>query len=161
MAPIVAADPPPLDRRIWPTTALLVILAFLLTLYQGFGVAITTAPFFGDTPSRDDYISAGTAALTTLPAFAAMIWCGWQRGSRPGLWLIAAPAALMVLVGLNLLATEGDSRDPHPTRALSLADLFTAMTWLNWGTTILFVAIAVAGHLLRRRVRHTGKGSGA
>ncbi len=155
MTPCVAADPPHPNRRVWPTTALLVILAVLLTLYQGFGVAITTAPFFGDQPSRDSYILAGMAALTTLPVFAAMAWCGWQRGSRLGLWLIGAPAALLVLSGLSLLGTNGDSRDPHPTRALSQADLFGDMTWLNWGTSLLFAGVAVATHLQRRRARHT------
>ena len=38
------------------------------------------SPFFPDMSGDADYISADMACLTTLPAFATMIWCGWQRG---------------------------------------------------------------------------------
>jgi len=162
MPPTVAADPTPVTRRIWPTTALLVILAALLTLYQTFAAAITLAPFFGETAERDDYISSGMACVTTLPAFAAMIWCGWQRGSRGGLWLIGGQAVLMALLGLNWLSTSsGSSRDPAPDRAPSLGDLFGDLTWLSWGATVVFAGVAVATHLMRRRARHTELGSAA
>jgi len=140
---------------------MLVIVAGLLMLYQGFGAAITVAPFFGDTPSRDNYISAAVACLTTLPAFASMIWWGVQRGSRLGLWLICAPAALMVVAGVNFLGTRGDSRDPNPTRSVSALDFFGQLTWLNWGTTVLFAGAAVVTHLVRRQPRHTERGSAA
>ena len=161
MSPIAAAEAR-VTRRTWPTTTLLVVLACLLTLYQGFGAAITLAPFFGETPVRDDYISSGMACLTTLPAFAAMIWCGWQRGSRLGLCLIAGPAALMALLGLNWLATSsGSSRDPSPDRAPDPTDLFGDTTLLSWGAVVMFVGVAVATLLMRRRVRHTEKGSAA
>ena len=161
MAPFVAADPPHPNRRIWPTTAMLVTVASLLMLVDGFVASIQAASFFGDTPSRDHYISAGMACLTALPAFAAMTWCGWQRGSRHGLWLIGVPAALMALAGLNLLTTTGDSRDPHPSRTPSLADLFGDLTLLNWGAVVVSAGVAVATHLVRRRARHTEMGSGA
>jgi len=67
------------------------------------------------------------------------------------LWLIAVPALVMVLAGVNLLATAGDSRDPNPDRAPGLADMFGDLTWLNWGTTVAFAAVAVATYILRRR----------
>jgi hypothetical protein len=143
-------------------TALLVTLAFLLVLYQMFGVAIMTAPFFGETPQRDDYISAGMACLTTLPAFAAMIWCGWQHGSRHGLSLIWVSAALLSYEGLHLLAYDsGSSRDPNPHRTPDLTDLFVDVTWLNWGVVVVFGGCSVATHLRRRRARHTEKASHA
>jgi len=140
---------------------MLVVVAILLMLIQGFVAAITTAPFFGDTPSRDEYISAAMTCVTTLPVFAAMIWCGWQRGSRRGLWLIGVPAAVMALAGLNLLATTGDARDPNPSRTPGLADLFGGSATLNWIIAAVFVGVAMATHLLRRRARHTGTGSPA
>ena len=160
MPPTVAADAS-VTRRTWPTTAILVTVAVLLMLVQGFGAGIEVASFFGDSASRDNYISAGLACATILPVFAAMIWCGWQRGSRRGLWLIGGPAAVMALAGLNLLATTGDSRDPNPSRTPSLSDLFAGPTWLNWGAFVVFAGAAVATHLLRRRTRHTEKGSAA
>jgi len=140
---------------------MLVIAAFLLMLANGFVAAITTAPFFGDTPSRDEYIEAGMTCVTTLPVFAAMIWCGWQRGSRRGLWLIGVPAAVMALSGLNLLATTGDSRDPHPSRAPGLSDLFSGGALLSWVAFAVFAGFAVGTHLLRRRARHTESNSAA
>lgn len=137
------------------------VVGVVLMLAQGFVAAMTTAPFFGDTPSRDEYISAGMTALTTLPVFAAMIWCGWQRGSRRGLWLIGGPSAVMALSGLNLVATTGDARDPHPTRTLGVGDLFAGGAPLNWLAFAVFAGLTVGTHLLRRRARHTESGSAA
>ena len=96
------------------------------------------------------------ACLTALPGFAAMIWCGWQRGSRLGLLLISGPAALMTLVGLNLLNTPAlTSVDHQRRRTLSFADLFVDVTLVNWVVVMLVAGVAVATHLLRRRARRT------
>jgi len=148
---------------------LLVILAYLLMVYQllagafmvylGFLLPLSSM-FFPGTPDGGDFIPAAMACLTTLPAFAAMIWCGWQRGSRLGLLLISGPASLMTLVGLNLLDTPAVTlRSPQPRRALSLVDLFGDLTLLNWAAVVVFVAVAVATHLQRRRARRTQDGS--
>lgn len=168
MPPTVAAEAAPVTRRIWPTTALLVLLAGLLMVYQLLAGALMvyveflgslTDAFFPDAPLRADYISAAMACLTTVPVFVAMIWCGWQRGSRLGLLLISGPAAVMTLVGLNLLDTPAVTpRGPEPRRALSLADLFGDLTLLNWAAVVVFAVVAVATHLLRQRARRTGEG---
>ena len=147
-------------RRIWPITATLVVFALLLFLYQGFVAAITTAPFFGDIPSRDQDIEAGMACVTTLPVFAAMIWCGWQRGSRRGLWLIGGLAAVMAFAALSPLGTTGDSGDPHPGRAPGLADLFGGSAPLNWVAFVVFAGLSLATYL-QRRARHAETGSAA
>ena len=116
--------------------------------------------FFPGTPDGGDFIPAAMAALTTLPAFAAMIGCGWQRGSRLGLLLISGPAALMVLLGLNLLNTPAlTSVDHQRRRALSFADLFVDVTLVNWVVVVLFAGVAMATHLLRRRARRTAEAS--
>lgn len=151
----------PVTRRIWPITAMLVLVAAVLMLRQWFLAVIMTAPFFGDTPSRGNYILSAMACLTTLPAFAAMIWCGRQRGCQRGLWLIGGAALLMGWVGLNLLGTAGDARDPDPGRWPNLADLFGDSTWLSWVATVVFVAVAVTTRQLRRRTRHTELDSAA
>ena len=172
MPPSAVADAAPISpvtRRIWPTTAILALLAILLTAYQllacfalvvlDFEVAILKA-FYPHTPLVDAYISAGMACLTTLPAFAAMIWCGWQRGSRLGLLLISGPAAVMVLVGVNLLDTPAlTSVGRQPRRALRPEDLFGDLTSLNWATALVFAGVAMATHLVRRRARRTDEGS--
>jgi|BarGraNGADG00212_1021973.scaffolds.fasta_scaffold00016_38 hypothetical protein len=165
MPPTVATEAASATRRVWPTTALLVLLACLLMVYQllagalmvylGFLLPLSSV-FFPDTPDGGDFIPAAMAALTTLPAFAAMVWCGWQRGSRLGLLLVSGPAALMTLVGLNLLDTPPVTlHSPQPRRALSLMDLFGDLTLLNWAAVVVFVAVAVATHLQRRRARRT------
>ena len=155
--PLTVATDDPTARRIWPITAMLFTVAVVVMLVNGYGAAIQSTAFFGVTPSRDDYISAGMACLTTLPVFAALIWCGWQRGSRAGLVLIAGPGAVMVVVGLHLLGMVGASKDPEPGRAPRLADLFGDLTLLNWGAVVVLVAIAATTHLLRLRTRRTKK----
>jgi hypothetical protein len=165
MPPTVATEAASATRRVWPTTALLVLLAYLLMVYQllagafmvylGFLLPLSSV-FFPDTPDGGDFIPAAMACLTTLPAFAAMVWCGWQRGSRLGLLLVSGPAALMTLVGLNLLDTPPVTlRSPQPTRAPSLIGLFGDLTLLNWAAVVVFVAVAVPTHLQRRRARRT------
>ena len=164
MPPTVATNPanPVIGApRGWPITAMLVIVVFLLFPFQLLVAGSEVSRLFGDIPSRDRYISAGMRCVTTLPFFAAMIWRAWQRGSRRGLWLIGGPAALMALSGLNLLATTGDSGDPHPSRTPGLADLFGESTRLNWSAFLVFVGFAVAIRLLQRRAHRTENGSGA
>jgi hypothetical protein len=159
MTPTQATRAAPATRRSWPTTALLIVAAYLLTLIDAFNGAIQLAPFFGETAQRDDYISAGMACLTALPAFAAMLWCGLQRRSQ-ALVVIWVPIAVMMFLGLNWLSTgSGSSRDPHPSRTPDLADLFGDLTFFNWSATALFVGWAMATHLQRRRARHTEKRS--
>jgi hypothetical protein len=124
-----ASNTPRTAARIWPVTALLTTLALLLMLVDGFNAAIKVASFFGQTAVRDEYIASGMACLTALSAFAAMIWFGWQRGSRGGLMMIGVPAALMAYLGLQLLGTvSGSSRDPDPSRPADLAGLFGDLT---------------------------------
>jgi len=80
--------------RIRPITAMLVVIAFVLMLMSAFIAGIEVASFFGAQASRDSYIEAGMTCVTTLPVFAAMVWCGRLRGSGHGLWLIGLPAAV-------------------------------------------------------------------
>jgi len=60
-------------------------------------------------------------------------------------------------VGLHLLGMVGASKDPEPSRAPRLADLFGDLTLLNWGAVVVLVAIAATTHLLRLRTRRTKK----
>ena len=174
MSPAVAAHAAATDtaartRRGWPVTGkllvvLVVIVVFVVFLLFPFQLLVAggeVSRLFGDIPSRDRYISAAMRCLTTLPAFAAMIWCGWQGGSRRALWLIGGPAALMALSGFNLLATGSYSSDPHPDRVPGLADVFGGSTWINWVAFVPFVGWALATHLRRRRARATEISSAA
>jgi hypothetical protein len=156
---MVATDAAGAKPRTWPITATLVVVAFLLFPFQLLVAGGEVSRLFGDIPSRDRYISAGMRCLTTVPVFAAMIWCGWQRGPRRGLWVIGAPAALMALSGLKLLATTGDPGDPHPSRTPGLVDLFGESTRLSWGAFVVLVGCAVTTYLLRRRTGPAENGS--
>jgi hypothetical protein len=141
---------------------MLVTVAVLLMLVDGFNAAMQVSPFFGQSAVRDDYIASGMACLTALPVFAAMIWFGWLRGSRDGLLLIGGPASLMVFLGLHQLATtSGSSGDPNPDRTADLADLLSSTTSLNWLAFMVFSLCALATHQHRWQLRHTVKGSGA
>ncbi|HEX7460574.1 MAG TPA: hypothetical protein VF317_00195 [Dermatophilaceae bacterium] len=155
MAPTATTDAARMTPRIWPITAMLVIIAFVLMLMSTFIAGIEVAPFFGDHPSRDSYIEAGMTCVTTLPVFAAMVWCGQQRGSRHGLWLIGVPAGLMAYSGLNLLLTTGGPNHPHPNLAPDVTDLFSGSTVFNWIAFVVFAVVAVTTHLQRRRARRT------
>jgi hypothetical protein len=167
----------PVTRRVWPITTLVVIVAFLLMAYQLFVCAImavgsmSSELFQGlvsnvgttsDSPFENGYITAGMACLTSLPAFAALIWCGWQRGSRFGLLLIGVPAWVMGVVGFLALDTaRGTNVAPEARRLPYIADLFDDLTLVNWAVVVLFGGFAVVTHLLRRRPRPTQKASAA
>jgi len=140
-------------RRAWPVTAALTIVAILVMVFTWFSAGITMSPFFGQLASRDDYISGAMAYLTTLPVFAGMIWCGWQRGSRAGLVLIALAGVTMASVGLQLLAKIGPSFDVDRNRTPNVADAFGDLTRLNWAAVVVLVAIAVTTEWLRPRAR--------
>jgi hypothetical protein len=171
MLPLVPTETATRKPRVWPVTAVLVVGAFLLMAYQlvqcafltiGVATLFLMSPFFPDVSPDPDYIAAAMACLTTLPAFAAMIWCGWQRGSRRGLLLFGLPAAVMTAVGFVLLDTPAvTSKVPQPRRSLSLADPFLDWTVVNWVVAALFVGLALVTLLLRRQARHAETGSAA
>ena len=163
-------------HRIWPITTLVVLVAYLLAAYQLFICAVlamtgvmSAFPSFASNLGRtsdslldNGYIAAGMACLTTLPAFAAMIWCGWQRGSRYGLLLIGGPALAMAFVGFLALHTAaGPTVAPQARRLPDVADLFDDLTLVNWAVLLIFGGFAVATHLLRRLARHTQQASAA
>jgi hypothetical protein len=135
------------------------LLAGAFTVYLGFLLPLSSV-FFPDTPDGGDFIPAAMACLTTLPAFAAIVWCGWQRGSRAGT-VVRQQASRPDDAGLAQPAGHPPVtlRSPQPRRALSLVDLFGDLTHLNWAAVVVFVAVAVATHLQRRRARRTQEGS--
>jgi hypothetical protein len=162
MPPTSLTSAPPSKARIWPITAMLVTVAVLLMLVDGFNAAMQVAPFFGQSAARDDYIGSGMTCLSALPVFVAMIWFGWQRGSRGGLLLIGGPAALMAYLGLYQLATSpGRSTGTDLPRTPDLTDLLSGTTSLNWLAFLVFSLGALATHQRRWQLRHTVKGSGA
>ena len=140
---------------------MLVFAAFLLFLFQLFNVAMTSLQYHGNSGSRNENIATGMLCLTTLPAFAAMIWFGRQRGSRHGLWLIAGLAGVMAWSAFTGLTKSGVIWQPHPDRVPDLAELFKAGSLFSWAAFVVFAGLAVGSHLLRRRARHTESGSAA
>jgi hypothetical protein len=54
-------------------TAGVVLLGWCLLAWTVFGAGITTAPFFGDTPSRGEYVESGMACLTALPPVVLLV----------------------------------------------------------------------------------------
>ncbi len=116
----------------WPVTLLVVLCAFLLSAWNLYGAMITTAPFFGDPPSRRETIEAGLMTLTGIVPCVLFALAGWIAGSRWGLGAIALPVVALASAGFGLLAEEGDPDDPEPTRAVRFADVFGDLTYLNW-----------------------------
>ncbi len=137
---------------VWPVTALAVLLGWCLLGWTVFAGLITTAPFFGDTPSRDQYIESGLLALTALLPIALLVTLAVLAGSRWGLALLGVPALLLVPLGVSMLAQEGDPSDSHAGRPVRLDDAFQDLTRPNWlSAAVLLVALGLV--LWRRRHR--------
>ena len=138
----------------WPVTLLVVFCAYLLSAWNLYGAMIATAPFFGETPSRDDSIEAGLMTLTGIVPCVLFALAGWIAGSRWGLGGIALPVAALATVGAGLLAKQGDPDDPEPTRAVRAVDLFGDLTHLNWivagGLAVIVVGVAWTRRASRR-----------
>ena len=129
----------------WPVTLLVVFCAYLLSAWNLFGAMISTAPFFGEPPSRDDSIEAGMMTLTGIVPCVLFALAGWIAGSRWGLGAVALPVVALASAGFALLAEEADPDDPEPTRAVRVADLFGDLTYLNWivagGLVVVIVGV--------------------
>src|SRR5690348_16759245 len=121
------------DRRpVWPVTALVVLLGWCLIAWTVVVCAISTAPFFGETASRDRYVESGVVALTALAPVALVLALGLLLGSRWGLGFLALPALLLVPLGLSMLDGAGDPQKSGYHRAVRWDDLFSDATRLNW-----------------------------
>ena len=59
-APTPAEAP---SQPTWPLTLLIVVVAGLLSAWNLYGALILTAPFFGDVPSRGQYVEAAAVAV--------------------------------------------------------------------------------------------------
>ena len=134
----------------WPVTLLVVACAYLLSAVNVYGAVISVAPFFGERPSRDDYIQGGMAALTAVVPCIVLALAGWIAGSRWGLALVFLPVGALALLGTSMVAHDGDPADPKPTRAVHVADLFDDLTHLNW-IVAGGLAVMIAGMLWARR----------
>jgi hypothetical protein len=134
-------------------TAALVLAGWLLLAWDAFGAGINIAPFFGEVPSRDRYIESGATLLTALVPVALLCLIGVLRGSRFGLLFLVVPALVLTIAGINLLTTDGDPRDPDPTRAVTAGDFVQDLTWLNWITTGVLLLVLVAMWLVHRSRR--------
>jgi hypothetical protein len=139
---------------VWPVTAIVVLLGWCLIAWTVFAGAITTAPFFGETPSRDEYVESGLLALTALVPIAILLALATLAGSRWGLALLAVPALLLVPLGVGMLAHDGDPADPRAGRAVRFGDAFQDLARLNWLAAV--VLLAALGLVLWRRRRRAG-----
>ena len=140
---------------VWPVTALVVLLGWCLLAWTVFAATINTAPFFGETASRDRYVESGMVALTALVPVALLLVLGALAGSRWGLGLLALPALLLVPLGLSMLGGAGDPEKSGYGRGAQWDDAFQDLTRLNWGATaVLLLVIALV--VWRRRRRQTG-----
>ena len=147
LAPDRPAETPPqvASKPAWPVTLLVVVCAYLLAAWNLYGAMISVAPFFGDQPSRGDDIQGGMAALTAVVPCVLLALAGWIAGSRWGLALVCLPVGMLALVGMSMVADDGDPSDPEPTRAVQAADLFDDLTHLNWivagGLAVVIVGV--------------------
>jgi hypothetical protein len=140
---------------VWPVTALVVLLGWCLLAWTVFAGALNTAPFFGDTASRDRYIESGMVPLTALVPVALLLVLGALAGSRWGLALLAVPALLLVPLGVSMLGEAGDPEKSGYGRGARWGDAFQDLTRLNWAAAaVLTVVIALVAW--RRHRRQTG-----
>ncbi|SDP70533.1 hypothetical protein SAMN04489867_3542 [Pedococcus dokdonensis] len=140
---------------VWPVTALVVLLGWCLLAWTVFAAAINTAPFFGETASRDRYLESGMVSLTALVPVLLLVVLGLLLGSRWGLALLAVPALLLVPLGLSSLGQAGDPAKSGYGRALRLDDAVQDLTRLNWVAAVVLLLVIAAVVTWRRR-RQTG-----
>lgn len=140
---------------VWPVTALVVLLGWCLLAWSVIAGAINTAPFFGETASRDRYIESGMVPLTALVPVVLLLVLGALAGSRWGLALLALPALLLVPLGVSILGEAGDPDKSGYGRGARWGDAFQDLTRLNWvATGVLTLVIALV--VWRRHRRQTG-----
>ncbi|MFC8503865.1 hypothetical protein ACFUC1_16030 [Pedococcus sp. NPDC057267] len=130
--------------RIWPRTAALVLLGWVLLAWDVVAAGINAAAFFGDIPSRDRYAESGAALLTALVPVALLCTIGLLSRCRYGLLLLAAPAAVVAALGADLAGRAGDPADPDPHRPFAATDLVADLTRLNWVATGALVVVLAA-----------------
>src|SRR5690242_17097397 len=85
--------------RVWPRTAALVFLGWLLLAWDVFAAGINTAPFFGDVPSRDRYAESGATLLSSVVPVLLLCGVGVLVRCRFGLLALLLPALLVALLG--------------------------------------------------------------
>lgn len=140
---------------VWPVTALVVLLGWCLLAWTVLFEMVNTAPFFGETASRDRYVESGVVALTALVPVALLLVLGLLAGSRWGLLLLALPALLLLPLGLDMLDGAGDPAKSGYGRGVRWDDAVADGTRLNWVTAALLV-VAVTALVWWRRRRQTG-----
>ena len=145
------AQPSPGPDRVWPRTAALVLLGWLLLAWDVFGAGINTAPFFGDVPSRSRYAESGATLLTALVPVALLCTVGLLCRCRLGLLALVLPAVLVAVAGADLAGSPGDPADPAPDRPFAASDLVADLTHLNWAASGVLALVLVAVLVHRRR----------
>jgi hypothetical protein len=150
-ADLTQPRPPRARARRWPVTAAVVLVGWCLLAWTAFGAMISTAPFFGDTPSRASYLESGMLCLTAVLPVVVLVVLGVLWGCRWGLALLVLPAALLVPLGLSLLGNPGDPSDTGYARAPRAADAFSDLTWLNWGAFLVLLVVVAAVLVVRHR----------
>ncbi|MEO7058154.1 MAG: hypothetical protein ABI083_00395 [Lapillicoccus sp.] len=140
-------------RRTWPFTLGLVALAVLLLAIDLFGAAIVTAPFFGDTPSRAEYLEAGATTISALLPLAVLTVAAWRLGSTVGVVLVLLAAAVSAFAGVSLLGETGDPTDPDPGRSLAPSDFVTNLNVFNGFVLVVALLPFVVAAVVRRRRR--------
>ena len=142
--------------RVWPLTALLVLVGVVVQASALWNALIAAAPFFGDVPSRARYLESAASSLSGLAPTVAIAALGLVLGCRWGLLALVPGAALLLVGGMESLRRPGDPADPDPGRALRLADLGDDITRLSWLVAALAVVALVVVLVARRRQRQVG-----
>ena len=149
------ARPGEAPARVWPRTAALLVLGWLLLAWDVFAAGINAAAFFGDIPSRDRYAESGAVLLTAMVPVLLLCVVGLLSRCRFGLLLLAVPAAVVAALGADMAGSPGDPADPDPHRPFAAADLVADLTRLNWvAAAVLLLALAA---VVAWRVRQSGR----
>ena len=140
--------------RVWPRTAALVLLGWLLLAWDVFAAGINAAPFFGDIPSRDRYAESGAVLLTAMVPVLLLCAIGLLSRCRFGLLFLAVPAAVVAALGTDMAVSPGDPADPDPQRPFAATDLLADLTRPNWvAAAVLLLALAA---VVAVRLRQSG-----
>ena len=80
-----SGQPTAARRPVWPVTAGIVLLGLVFLAWEVVVAGVSTAPFFGETPSRDSYVETGMLLATSAVPVVLLCVLGWLLGVAMGL----------------------------------------------------------------------------
>jgi len=140
-----------MDPRTWPaalTVCSLTVTGYLTALGAAFVAVLSSAPFFGETATRDDHLVGAGAAATGLALLLVHALAEAAAGRTAWALLLVPGAGVLAL----LLIGQLDSASATPDAAGGTVGVWEGVgSALAFGLVSLWPALVIALRLLSRR----------